>query len=390
MIRVAGVTMPGAFSGADNALFRGIADSAALVDVVHGDLPTSAKYRFLATSVRWPKNAWYFAWQQKMTKSAAAFRARTSIVDRRLRACLNSYDIVLQAGGLHAPFHGEFPKPVVMFCDYTTKLAERNWQPWFGLSPRDAAAWYELETAFYRKCAMICPSSSNTKRSLVQDFGVPESRVRVIGAGVDAVHAPAERKRYDERTVLFIGIDFERKGGATLLEAMRRVRAGIPDARLLIVGPNARTDEPGISWLGHVSSRETVHRLLAEATVLALPALCEPFGLVVTEAMSHGLPVVASNTDAIPEIVEDGRTGYLVERGDAPALADRLASVLASPEQARAMGQAGLKRVRERFMWSQVCQRLYDGLREVQQSTAAHRPAYTTANMRVAHWMQPM
>ena len=186
-----------------------------------------------------------------------------------------------------------------MFCDYTTKLAERKWPPWFGLAPREARAWYELETDLYRKCAVIFASSANTKRSLVTDFGVAESRVRVIGEGVDALHAP-EGKRYDEHTILFVGNDFERKGGTTLVEAVRRVRTKIPAARLLIVGPNPRTDEEGISWLGHISDRQAVHQLLSQATVLALPAYCEPFGLSLIEAMSHGLPVVASTTDAIP------------------------------------------------------------------------------------------
>src|SRR5207248_3046498 len=116
-----GVSLRGAFSGADEAIFRGLPSPTALVDVVHAELPSAAKYWFLASTLRWPKNAWYFAWQRKMTKSAAAFHARTRIVDRRLRSCQEQYDIVLEAGGLHAPFRNKFPKPVAIFCEYTTK-----------------------------------------------------------------------------------------------------------------------------------------------------------------------------------------------------------------------------------------------------------------------------
>ena len=116
---------------------------------------------------------------------------------------------------------------------------------------------------------------------------------------------------------------------------------------------------------GHVSDRRQMRELFSRASVFAMPSICEPFGLVLIEAMSHGLPVVGSTVDAMAEIVEEAQTGFLVPVGDAEALADRLVRLLSSPNLCAQFGQAGRERVENQFLWSQVLARIEDGLRRV-------------------------
>jgi glycosyltransferase involved in cell wall biosynthesis len=159
-------------------------------------------------------------------------------------------------------------------------------------------------------------------------------------------------------TVLFVGREFDRKGGDVLLRAFRRVRARLPQARLVVAGPATwTTEEAGVSFLGHLpkhhpDSRERLRQAYEGADVFCLPTRYEPFGIVFLEAMYYGLPVVATRVWAVPEIVEDGVTGFTVARDDDAALADRLLLLLQDRSLAQRMGEAGRSRAEMRFTWA--------------------------------------
>ena len=100
--------------------------------------------------------------------------------------------------------------------------------------------------------------------------------------------------------------------------------------------------------------------------LFALPSLWEGFGLVLLEAMAQARPVVAASSGAIPEIVAEGETGYLVPPSDALALASAIAAVAADPARARTLGEAGRKRLLEKFGIGRMIDEyvlLYRGLR---------------------------
>jgi len=92
-----------------------------------------------------------------------------------------------------------------------------------------------------------------------------------------------------------------------------------------------------------------------------MPSQYEPFGIVFLEAMAHGLACVASDRCAMPEIVEDGATGYVVPARDVEALAQRLLE-LADPGRAHSFGEAGRERFLEHFTWDAVAGRIVDAL----------------------------
>jgi glycosyltransferase involved in cell wall biosynthesis len=94
-----------------------------------------------------------------------------------------------------------------------------------------------------------------------------------------------------------------------------------------------------------------VDELLRCADLFLLPSESESFGLAALEAMACGTPVVATRAGAFPEIVEDGISGLLVPPGDEAALARAIATMLENSLRCRAMGEAGARRIRERFSW---------------------------------------
>ncbi len=355
-----GTTLQGAFSGADNAIFDGLRRRGHLAGILSAPLPQRVALYQLARTIRPSKRAWGRAWRDALLKSPTAFKARTRELDRALRSSAIPFDAVLHVGGVFAPYRGAYPKPVALFCDYTSKLAEMNYPPWFGMKPNKAREWYALETELYQSSALILTASGNTKRSLVEHFGVNPSRIEVVAEGVDRTHDHVG-KTYSEDIVLFVGIDFKRKGGPTLLRAFQEVRRRRPRAKLWIAGPDPSEPQEGVTWLGH-ADRKTLNTLFAQATVFAMPSICEPFGLAMIEAMSHGLPVIGTTIDAMAEIVEEGVSGYLVQPGDAATLAEHLVQLLGDSTLARRMGDNGRAQVMNKFLWQQVVDRVESAL----------------------------
>jgi glycosyltransferase involved in cell wall biosynthesis len=148
--------------------------------------------------------------------------------------------------------------------------------------------------------------------------------------------------------VLFIGGDFRRKGGPELLDAWRQGGfAGRALLQLVTAWPLSERDLPeGVRIVRGVEAHgERWRELWQGADCFVMPPRHEAFGLVYQEAAAAGLPVVATSINAIPEIVEHGRTGILVPPGDKAALVRAMESVIASGELRRRLGRAAQTRV---------------------------------------------
>ncbi|MDQ2796834.1 MAG: glycosyltransferase family 4 protein, partial [Actinomycetota bacterium] len=271
-----------------------------------------------------------------------------------------AHDVVLQT---HALFELTDPR-AVLYIDCTHQQSMRQWTDWNPLRGKELERWLERERRQYHAAAHLFAFSHQTRESIVVDYGVPAERVTVVAAGVNFEHVPEQAlvgNTNTPPTILFVGNDFVRKGGEQLLEAFRVVRERVPDAQLQLVGtPHSIAAQPGVEVLGRVNGRGKMTRLYASADVFAMPSFFDPFPLVVLEAMAHGLPVVASPTCGVPEMVVEGRTGLLVpaDTSMVERLADALVAVLTDPAKAAAMGRAGRERVTERFLWRHVADRM--------------------------------
>jgi len=227
-------------------------------------------------------------------------------------------------------------------------------------SPR----WISLETALYHRARANLVMSRFVRDSLIDDYGCAPEQVDVIGAApnLPPPSAPLDNAGYSNRTVLFVGIDWERKGGPLLIEAFRKVREKLPDARLIIAGASPDIQIPNVEIAGRVPLPQ-ISNLLLRASVLALPSWREPQGINAIEALTHGIPVVASDVGAFPEVVSDGVTGRIVPAGDAPALASALIDLLSDPALCRSYGDAAREAALSRFSPAAVSQRMGDAIR---------------------------
>jgi glycosyltransferase involved in cell wall biosynthesis len=219
------------------------------------------------------------------------------------------------------------------------------------------------------EAAFVVAISRENRRRIVEVCGpAAAAKVRVIHCGVDTVRfSPASSQPTAGRhfTILSVGRLLPVKGHAFLVAACQRLAAAGVAFRCQIVGDGPLREElrrqiaaarlaDDVELLGARSSDE-VQALMASADAVVLPSVPTPDGreegipIVLMEAMSSGLAVVASRTGGIPELVEDGEGGLLVEPGDAEGLAEALRG-LASDAAARAMiGRAARARVLEAF-----------------------------------------
>jgi glycosyltransferase involved in cell wall biosynthesis len=147
----------------------------------------------------------------------------------------------------------------------------------------------------------------------------------------------------------------EEKGHEVLLEALPELLRAVPSVQVLIVGGGEREQElrararPLGETVRFLGPRDDMPDLMAACDVVVLPSRAEALPTALMEAAAAGRPVVATRVGGVPEVVEDGRTGLLVPAGDPHALARALASVLADPVRAAALGDAARARARQRF-----------------------------------------
>ena len=120
-----------------------------------------------------------------------------------------------------------------------------------------------------------------------------------------------------------------------------------------------QAERDGVIWIEQMLPKPEVIQLLTHATLFVCPSIYEPLGIVNLEAMACGTAVVASRIGGIPEVVDDGVTGYLVPLDDdfADGLASRVNELLADPDLAAQFGEAGRKRAVEKFSWRQIAER---------------------------------
>ena len=292
--------------------------------------------------------------ESRVIRTAYCFRKIRKLLLQRLSQ--KKYAFTLQTQSLvNASLPGT---PHFLYTDHT-HLANLTY-PGQRLTPMASAEWLALERAMYHDARLNFTMSAHVSRSLIDQYGCHPARVECVYAGSNVTPGDAANRgleRFARKNILFVGIDWERKGGPVLLEAFRQVRRAHPDATLTIVGSAPKVSLPGCHVVGRVPLAQ-VARIYEAASVFCLPTTVEPFGVVFLEAFAHGLPVIATNIGAIPDFVENGRSGYMVDPNDAAQLALRLNDLLADPARCAAFGSCGNALVDARYTWSATARRL--------------------------------
>jgi len=175
--------------------------------------------------------------------------------------------------------------------------------------------WAERQKRIYDDASVCLVTSPWAADSVIHDYGIPESKVAVVGFGSNVTCEPVP-KDWERPRLLWVGVDWHRKGGDILLEAFSK--AAIPGARLDLVGHHPAVDVPNVRGHGVVRNTQRLRALFEQATLFVLPSRFEPYGIVFIEAASAGTPVLGTDTGGARYSV--GPSGETVPPNDVDAL----------------------------------------------------------------------
>lgn len=198
----------------------------------------------------------------------------------------------------------------------------------------------------------IFVASSFTQKTL-EDFSGTLAPISVIPYGFPPVFEGRYYMPLKDRKLklLFVGGLSQRKGVANLFEAIENLRHKV---ELTIVGHKSVDDCKPLNealqqyhWIPSLPHEEVL-KVMREHDVLVFPSLFEGFGLVITEAMSQGTPVITTERTAGPDLIEHGKNGWLVKAGDTEALRSMIDSLITNAEQIERVGKAAMHTARQR------------------------------------------
>ncbi|WP_338868663.1 glycosyltransferase family 4 protein [Myxococcus stipitatus] len=260
--------------------------------------------------------------------------------------------------------------PSVISTDATPSGLE-TYLRYYGLRSQHAGWVGRAKNALHRRTYAVAKGmlsfSEFTKRSLVEEYGVPVSRVHVAWPSVDTeLWRPNPGRKPGDGLVrlLFVGGDLDRKGGLLLLRWARETR--LRGWRLDLVTSQTFESPPGVHV--HVGLKPNSPELIGlaqAADLFVLPTMADMSSWAIAEAKAAGIAVVTTPMGGVGELVRDGVDGRIVPVGDYAALASALDGLVARPETLREMGQEARRMAEERMDLRTTCDRMISFIREV-------------------------
>jgi glycosyltransferase involved in cell wall biosynthesis len=344
------------WSGTPFRLRAALAATGPVVDL-DAELPRPVQVGLKAASARRHEGRWTSMW-----KHGAAARALT---ERKLaaRAAHEHCDAVLTIQDL-----GVLPVPFMVLQDLSYDALLDVYEggvPHFpGLGRPAIERLRDRQLHVYEKAAVLLPMSRWLGDRLVKS-GVPSSKVVPVHPGVNVpvpMDEPVpERRRSGRRRLLFIGRDPHTKALDVVVAAFERLRPHA-DVALTVAGPPVwplpGAVPEGVDYLGPVS-RDRVATLMADSDLFVMPSRLEGFGIAFVEALARGLPCVGRNAYAMPEIIEPGTGGALVDDDDPDALAAVIAETLEN-DQLYERCAANAPAVRSHYTWERAAGQVWE------------------------------
>jgi glycosyltransferase involved in cell wall biosynthesis len=221
----------------------------------------------------------------------------------------------------------------------------------------------ERQHGVFARSAGVLAMSQAYAQSLIVETGLPPEKVHVVYPGATATSGQNRPRRIRDQPrtkLLFVGTSFLVKSGDVVVEAFKLLRRENPALTLTIVGPKSwplETSIPeGVTFRGRVH-RQQIVPIMDAHDLFVMPSRLEGFGMVFVEALARGLPCIGRRAFAMPELIDDGVTGAIVDSLDPKDVAEAIRRTLASDEiYAEVERQAD--QVATRFSWDQTAARV--------------------------------
>lgn len=362
-MKILGLSPSRIFSGFETSFFDALAAYDQTIKHIEVELPIFKIY-CTAKSFYPGKKKWALKRDLQYHTSISAFKRKSAFARKKIRQYRSGVDIIYQIGSLWDPTEEGINLPFFLQVDYTSLLSKKRNSEWKRKPGKEEEFWIGKEIDLYNKAVKVLTTTENARQSIINDYGVRPEKVVTVGAGVGAPYDKLEPDRFPDYTakkILFIGKGFKGKGLDTLLSAFSQAKTAVPDAQLTIIGPtNLNIQGEGLNYLGRITDKNRVKEFYYQHSLFAMPSRNEPVGQVFLEAMSCKLPCIGTTVDAMPELIDDGKTGFIIEPGDTGTLAEYLIRILENPGLANELGKSGFEKLRSNHTWPVVGKRIYE------------------------------
>lgn len=264
--------------------------------------------------------------------------------------------------------------PVNLPCPSVVMIFDLHWFVFEELFDRKRLLYIkQMITRSAKNAEAVLTLSESSKRDIVKYLNVSEDKITVTYCGA------AERENTDGSSplsfkyILSVGQIHKRKNFCRLVEAFKLVKERGLNYKLVIIGrPGDGTEEleklikdeglkEDLIWLGYVEDK-VLEQYYSHASLLVYPSLYEGFGLPPLEAMARGVPVIASRSSSIPEVI--GKAGVLIDPENVNEMAESIIKVLTDEKLAKSLSENGLKQA-EKFTWQECARRTLDVFQRV-------------------------
>jgi glycosyltransferase involved in cell wall biosynthesis len=358
------------WSGLGYFIWKSLADRGHEVTLI-GSLTVPARVQRMGAF----KAKFYSRWLNKMylaEHDLMTARSYAREVHRRLNQ-LSGIDVVLSPGTIPVAFLPE-GLPVVTCADATHRRLFGTYPAYRNLSRLNHRHGDRIEQAAYRRAAAMVFASQWAADSAIEDYAADPAKVHVVPFGANQKNSPARTfveqaiagRDHRRLRLLFIGVEWERKGGPVALEVARHFNeAGLP-THLTIFGCNPEiksTDREFVTVHGFVSKGgDGQHRIqeeMARSHFLIVPSTAECYGLVYCEASSLGVPSVARNVGGVATIVQNDRNGRLFNPQESPVvIAEWIGSIFRDYDAYRRLALSSFEEYEARLNWKVAGERL--------------------------------
>lgn len=310
----------------------------------------------------------YYSWAEPLV-----FRDYARQVSRKI-SNLNS-DIILCPENAVPIADLECKQPVVLWTD-STLAGLINFYPYLSnLCNETARNIYKMERSALSKCGLVILPSEWAAETAIKIYGLDRSKVKVVPSGAniecnrteDDIREIVNFRASNPCKLLFIGVEWTRKGGDTALEVAKELNNRGLHTELTVVGcqPKSKESLPSfVKSLGFIDKfskegQEKIDKLLADSHFLILPSQAECYGIVFCEANSFGVPCLATNVGGIPTVIRDNINGKTFSiDSNISEYCDYIMTLMSDYNEYKKLAFSSFNEYQSRLNWSVACKKV--------------------------------
>lgn len=280
-----------------------------------------------------------------------------------------------QAKLVYTEFYGVDVSDIYLYIDCSVDFVKRSMEG--GASyvkylpmQKEGRSWISKRNKkaidFYDRCQGIFTMSEWLKNDLIENTGIDMNRVHSVGGGCNIDIAKIANQEKSGNKFLFIGKEWNRKNGPLVLEAFKALKCSHADAELHIAGvpkPIEVKDMNGVFWYG-ILDYDKISDLYNMCDFLVMPSLFEAYGLVFAEALIFGLPCIGANRFAMPEFIQHGENGYLIDSDDSDNLKRYMELAIENRDELCNFVNENRDKYIRKYSWDAVVDRMLNVMRK--------------------------